>query len=218
MKTNNEEKLESTGAETPILSMKTAMLYGTRAAGNPHKFLNDPVTNDPDPYLILLEHLPSVVLPYSYYCYKNWIDQNKAYIKHYDKENAKIKPCSSYDSAARAIDSLGIRASEIIKLMEEQQQPIFCIDEATVIQTCLLIHARTVTILTNKYWRELPSGAQLRMNADYHFEELCASLKIPRRTRAIIQRKTALKQMEIEKLNASFTNQDKISENDNESV
>ncbi len=177
-----------------------------------HKFIK---SNLKTPYKIILEHpvegenltclsnddACKFIELYGNICMYNFFDENRVYLPIAEKKLVEFSPYSSYGSFDNLVDQFGKPASELIKMMEENRQPVLCLDGATANLACMLICARTQATLLSKHWKDLPNGEELLLKADNHFEELCSSLKIGRRTKSIINRKKAEGQANVENSN-----------------
>jgi hypothetical protein len=64
-----------------------------------------------------------------------------------------------------------------------------CIQRELFDEALLLIAPRVEAQMTKKFWLEMEDGKQALENAEAAFDSICAKLKLPRRTRAIMAAK-----------------------------
>lgn len=214
MKTE-ENTFQSEGTKKRFaISEKIFSLYTNKNLETGDEISNTHPANDQNSHAIPQEHVAQVGSIYEQHAIWCFYDEHKSRIKIAHEIIPRVEEYSSYEKVSETIDALGKPVSEIIEQSEREQKPILCISDSTLIQACLLINARVRSFLIDKHWKELPDGAMLRNKADIHFEELCANLKIPRRTRAIMNRKNAERQLEIDALNEKYRNEN-VEKNEN---
>lgn len=80
-------------------------------------------------------------------------------------------------------------ADELSLLMEESNTLIKCVTFTDYKNALDILKKRQNAHFFNKHWKDLPNGHSLLAEADEEFNAICASLKIGRRTRSIINQK-----------------------------
>ncbi|HEX8515182.1 MAG TPA: hypothetical protein VGB43_08755 [Flavobacterium sp.] len=139
--------------------------------------------------LCLLE-APSMSLidEYSKTCTKAFYKEHAPYLVNSAKELAKLAPFHCKEDK-ELINERAKPLKELIRLVEEYQEPIVCIDQGTASLITMLVYGRVNVSLLKKHWKDLPEGELKLMKANEFLEELASGLKIPRRTSVIIKRK-----------------------------
>jgi hypothetical protein len=192
MTNDNQPILENVG-EKKVAKTKfnIAHRYAKFNAKTPQRILNEQVPNNEDPICFLIEDVFNSIELYGNHCQRSFIEERRGYLTSAEKKLSELAAYPSDGSVSGLFEKFGKPASQLIRVMEENQKPILCLDEATVNHAFALIYARTQSSLLNKHWKELPDGEALLLEADNHLEELCSRLKIGRRSRATINKKKA---------------------------
>lgn len=190
MTTDSEASLENTGTKRVAMKNTIVHRYIKFNAKTPIRILQEQTNNGEDPICLTIEDtynlVEQVARSSSYLFFKN----NKAFLHSAEKKTMELSSYSIDDSFVPTfIQEFGKPSSVLIRVMEEEQKPLLCIDEAVANLACTLMDARIQTALLSKYWKDLPNGEEQLKQSDVHFEALCSSKKIGRRTRAIISRK-----------------------------
>ena len=141
---------------------------------------------------ITIEDANTLLENYGKFCECQFYEKHKTYIPNAEKRMEGLTSNLIENSINDYIAQNSKPVSELKTMMEDSKQPLLCIGEAAANSACMLIHARTQVALLVKYWKDLPDGKELLRIADNNFEELCSTLKIGRRTRAIISRKKTI--------------------------
>lgn len=161
------------------------------AAKTPHRWRAEGGEDAEGTMYLGLDDAEMIVNDYEVYCISNFHQKHKAYIPG-SKRKTEESMLRAFDNREAQITNCGKPASAIIQLMEEQQLPILCLRADAVLTACTLTELRVLSLLHNRHWKDIPNGKSLSIDADKAFETLCATLKLPRRTRAIINSMTKL--------------------------
>lgn len=188
MQNLKEGSVENADTKKKAIKRNIAHRYIKYNSKTIHRIVREQSANNEDPTCLLIKVAEDLIEQYGNYSAYRFFEANRSYLPSAEGKMLELSPYCSYVSASNLIEQVGKPASELIKSIEEAQKPILCIDEATANRACMLVCARTLSVLTKKYWRDLPNGDALLFKAEEQFEELCSSLKIGRRTSSIINR------------------------------
>lgn len=115
-----------------------------------------------------------------------------------------------YQITEEDLVSITESAFEPIEQLQEKMiqsgEPLLCIDRQTFENAVRLIETRERAQFLKKYWLEIVNGRQLLEQAEQGFETICAELKLPRRTSALIKAKANTVIVEEQPTNQSETN------------
>lgn len=186
MKTKKEKSTNIFSQIPFVLGMKSPMRYAAESLGTPY----EQIGKDPEVKVCYVEDIAGkIFFSYSMNCLYKFHNNNKLYVRDSKVELEKYKNWIDDNDTNNLIENSGVDVQALVEQMEEKQEQILCLSKASVDLTCLLIEARTNSILYNKYWDKLPNGKTLKREVDETFERLCSKARIPRRTRIGIENK-----------------------------
>jgi hypothetical protein len=119
--------------------------------------------------------------------WKLW-NEYKNFIPKAEKAMQKLT-LDENDALPSAIVEFAKPISEWTKIQIETGELTMCVEVAVLVQAIKLAEARIRTVFMRHYWNYLQNGAELLKEADEEFEQMCAKLRLPRRTRAIMNKK-----------------------------
>lgn len=176
MKENEEANLENPIEEK--IKLGTEGTYGKRNCVSPFAIILNHPAHDPDPYVCPWPSFAKAMSVYGKYCTYHYYEPRMAYLKIATKKLEELKEFAEYESISKIIEDFGVRATDVIKAMEEKKTPIRCVGDSEIRQACFLVHARINLQLTKKHWRDLPEGQELLEDFQKRYEDLCTSLKL----------------------------------------
>lgn len=189
MQNQNEGSLESLSQEKVKLKKTIVERAADKNAKSPVKIGNENPEENVKTMCVAANDFCPIIQKYGGYCQRAFYVEGEVYIPGAEKKIQKLSSYSSFSSVSELIESVWKPAYQFIEIMEENKKPILCIDAKVANLIGKLIHARTQSMLLSKHWSELPDGKNRLFLADEHFEELCSSLRLARRTRSIINKK-----------------------------
>lgn len=189
MQNHNEGSLESLSQEKVKLKKTIVHRGADKNAKSPVKIANENPQENVKTMCVAADDFYPIIQKYGGYCERAFYIEGEAYILGVEKKIQNLSPYSSFSSVSELIESVWKPAYQFIEIMEESKKPILCIDAKVANLIGMLIHARTRSSLLSKHWSELPDGKNQLFLADEHFEKLCSSLRLSRRTRSIINKK-----------------------------
>lgn len=192
MTTDNQASLENIDKIRVAMKNTIVHRYLKYNAKTPIRILHNRTNNVEDPICLTTEDAYNLVERCARSRYYLLFNDSKAFIHSAEKRAMELSPYLVDDNfVATFIEEFGKPASVFIKMMQEEQKPLLCIDEAVANLACALMDARIQTIFLSKYWKDLPNGEERLKQSDVQFEALCSNGKIGRRTREAINRKKA---------------------------
>ena len=199
MKTNEETKLENQIESKIKLGIEG--VYGRKNFMSPLQVIREHPAQNPNPYVLPWPSFVKSMNVYAKHCIWNFYKPKQAYLKVASKKIKEFEDFAEHESISKIIEDYGVPALDIIKEMEETQQPIRVVGDVEIRQACLLVHARINFTLMKKHYFELPNGDELLAKYTFHYDDLCSSLKVTRtKTRAI--KKNNLNQSNVEQSNS----------------
>jgi len=192
MTTDSQASIENIGTKRVAMKNTIVHRYLKNNAKTPVRILHERTNNVEDPICLTTEDAYNLIERCARSSYYLFFNNNKAFIHSAEKRAMELSPYLVDDNfVATFIEEFGKPASVFIKMMQEEQKPLLCIDEAIANLACALMDVRIQTILLNTYWKDLPNGEERLKQSDIQFEALCSNKKIGRRTREAISRRKA---------------------------
>lgn len=190
MTTDNQASLENVGTKRVAMKNTIVHRYLKSNAKTPIRILHERTNNVEDPICLTTEDAYNLIERCARSRSFLLFNDNKAFLHTAEKRAMELSPYAVDDNfVATFIEEFGKPASVFIKMMQEEQKPLLCIDEAVANLACALMDARIQTIFLNTYWKDLPNGEERLKQSDIQFEALCSNKKIGRRTREAINRR-----------------------------
>lgn len=189
MKAENINTTETVGIKRVATKNIIANKFADKNKKTPARILNEQKKTCEEPNGVLIEDMHRLIGNLRLTYVEQFYAKRIALLPIAEKKVAELSQHCTECSAPDLIKQISIPVSQLMRVVEESQKPILCIDEATANLACMLVFASVQSELTKKHWQDLPNGEELLIQAENHFEELCSGLKIGRRTRAIMNKK-----------------------------
>ena len=110
----------------------------------------------------------------------------RAYLPNAEKEMEKHS-LQEEDVLPACIQELAKPVKELAKMQSEEGKLIMVVELSAIESAIQLMEARVSTLFMRKFYKNLPDGIKLLNDAEAYHEEVASRLRMPRRTKAIMQ-------------------------------
>jgi hypothetical protein len=115
-----------------------------------------------------------------------WLADNSAFIVGAKKKVDQTRLPADYEESRAAGMEL---ATDLVKEMLENREPVAVISESDFSELEELTRTQVRMLLTRKYELDLLDGSNQLEKAEDEYEDVCARLKLPRKTNSMMRRK-----------------------------